>query len=247
MLNESLNVVLARDGERSGEVVTLKELMEDGTRALIVGRADEERVAELSDRRCKASKLRSGDTLLMDARSGLLLEKLPRPEVEELVLEEVPDVSYADVGRSRRPDRADHRRGRAALRAPRPVRRLQAAGAQGHPARTALPAAARRSSPRRWPTAWPRRWPRSPATTRPGATSSTSRARSCSTSTSARPSGRSAWCSNGPGRSPRRAGPSSCSSTRWSRCSAPAAAASAPTSSPRSCRSCWPRSTAWRR
>jgi proteasome-associated ATPase len=97
VLNESLNVVLARGGERQGEVVTLKEVLEDGERALIVGRADEERVAELGDA-LRGERLRSGDTLLLDIRSGLLLEKLPRPEVEDLVLEEVPDVSYADVG-----------------------------------------------------------------------------------------------------------------------------------------------------
>ncbi|MCC6436661.1 MAG: proteasome ATPase [Acidimicrobiales bacterium] len=97
VLNESLNVVLAREGERSGEVVTLKELLADATRALIVGRADEERVAELAAS-LQQEKLRAGDTLLMDSRSGLLLEKLPRPEVEDLVLEEVPDVSYEDVG-----------------------------------------------------------------------------------------------------------------------------------------------------
>ncbi len=97
VLNESLNVVLARQAERSGEVVTLKEVLADGLRAMITGRADEERVAEISSS-LRQEKLRSGDTLLMDPRSGLLLEKLPRPEVEELVLEEVPDVSYADVG-----------------------------------------------------------------------------------------------------------------------------------------------------
>src|SRR3954447_26398880 len=97
VLNESLNVVLARSGELTGEVVTLKEVLEDGVRALIVGRADEERVAELADSLI-GERIRSGDTLLMDSRSGLLLEKLPRPEVEELVLEEVPDISYEDVG-----------------------------------------------------------------------------------------------------------------------------------------------------
>jgi len=97
VLNESLNVVLARSGELTGEVVTLKELLEDGTRALIVGRAEEERVAELADQ-LVGERLRSGDTLLMDSRSGLLLERLPRPEVEELILEEVPDISYDDVG-----------------------------------------------------------------------------------------------------------------------------------------------------
>jgi proteasome-associated ATPase len=97
VLNESLNVVLARSPEVSGEVVTLKEVLEDGTRALIVGRADEERVVELSEA-IKEVKLRAGDTLLMDSRTGLLLERLPRPEVEELILEEVPDISYDDVG-----------------------------------------------------------------------------------------------------------------------------------------------------
>ena len=97
VLNESLNVVLARGNEVSGEVVTLKELLEDGLRAMVVGRADEERVVELSEQLI-GEKLRAGDTILMDPRTGLLLEKLPRPEVEELVLEEVPDITYEDVG-----------------------------------------------------------------------------------------------------------------------------------------------------
>jgi len=97
VLNESLNVVLARASEIAGEIVTLKELMADGRRAIIVGRADEERVVELADQ-LMGEKLRSGDTILMDTRAGLLLERLPRPEVEELILEEVPDISYDDVG-----------------------------------------------------------------------------------------------------------------------------------------------------
>ncbi len=97
VLNESLNVVLARSADVAGEVVTFKELLEGGTRALVIGRADEERVCELADE-LQDVKIRAGDHLLMEGRSGLLLEKLPRPEVEELVLEEVPDVSYDDVG-----------------------------------------------------------------------------------------------------------------------------------------------------
>jgi proteasome-associated ATPase len=96
VLNESLNVVLARAAERSGEVVTMKELL-DETRAVIVGRADEERVVELAQS-LHGVKLRAGDSILMDSRTGLLLERLPRPEVDELILEEVPDISYADVG-----------------------------------------------------------------------------------------------------------------------------------------------------
>jgi proteasome-associated ATPase len=97
VLNESLNVILAREGEDSGEVVTLKELLDDGRRAIVYARADEERVVELSHD-LLGVHLRSGDAVLMETRSQLLVEKLPRPEVEELVLEEVPDVTYADVG-----------------------------------------------------------------------------------------------------------------------------------------------------
>lgn len=97
VLNESYNVVMVRTPEQSGEIVTYKEGLDAGTRALVVGRADEERVAELGDR-LRDVPLRAGDIVLMDPRSGLLLEKLPRAEVEELVLEEVPDISYEDIG-----------------------------------------------------------------------------------------------------------------------------------------------------
>ena len=97
VLNESLNVVMVRDHESGGEVVTIAEILEDGRRALCVGRADEERVAEISEY-LAGVKLRAGDSVLMDPRSGLLLEKLPRPEMEEIVLEEVPDVTYSDIG-----------------------------------------------------------------------------------------------------------------------------------------------------
>ena len=97
VLNESFNVVQARHPEIVGEVVTIKEIMDDGVRALVVGRADEERVCELADV-LRGVHLRSGDTMRLDPRSNLLLEKLPRPEVEDLLLEEVPDISYADIG-----------------------------------------------------------------------------------------------------------------------------------------------------
>jgi proteasome-associated ATPase len=97
VLNESFNVVLARNPDRTGEVATLKEVLQGGDRALIIGRADEERVVEVGDA-VRSQPLRSGDTLLIDTRAGVILERLPRPEVEDLVLEEVPDVSYDDVG-----------------------------------------------------------------------------------------------------------------------------------------------------
>jgi len=97
VLNESLNVVLAREPDVAGEVVMLKEVLDDERRALVVGRADEEHVCELADA-LVGTRLRAGDHLLMEARSGLLVERLPRPEVDELILEEVPDVRYEDVG-----------------------------------------------------------------------------------------------------------------------------------------------------
>ncbi len=96
-LNESYNIIVARQPEIGGEVVTIKELMDDGVRAVVVGRADEERVCELADA-LRGVHLRSGDTVRLDARTGMLLEKLPRPEIEDLLLEEVPDISYADIG-----------------------------------------------------------------------------------------------------------------------------------------------------
>ncbi|MGB3056134.1 MAG: proteasome ATPase [Acidimicrobiales bacterium] len=95
-LNESFSVILSRGHDLTGEVVTVKDNMGSG-RALVVGRADEERVCEFTGEDL-AAMVRAGDTVLMDSRSGLILEKLARPEVEELVLEEVPDVTYEDVG-----------------------------------------------------------------------------------------------------------------------------------------------------
>ena len=95
-LNESFAVILARSPEKIGEVVTVKDVLEDN-RLLITGRADEERVVEVGGL-ARGEKLRPGDSVLLDVRTNLVLEKLPRPEVEELVLEEVPDVSYDDVG-----------------------------------------------------------------------------------------------------------------------------------------------------
>ena len=97
VLNESFNVVMARQPDISGEVVTVKEILDDGIRALVVGRADEERICELADA-IRGMHLRPGDSLRMDPRTSMLLEKLARPEVEDLLLEEVPDISYADIG-----------------------------------------------------------------------------------------------------------------------------------------------------
>ncbi|KJF15927.1 proteasome-associated ATPase [Acidithrix ferrooxidans] len=96
-LNDSFAVIFARSPERVGEVVTVKDVLEPGKRLLVSARADEERVVEVAGD-ARYEKLRSGDSVLLDTRTNLILEKLPRPEVDELVLEEVPDVSYEDVG-----------------------------------------------------------------------------------------------------------------------------------------------------
>jgi len=97
MLNEALNIIGIHEFEIQGEVVTLKEVFEDGKRALVIARTDEERVVELADPLLH-EKIRAGDSLLMDAKSGHVLERLPKPEVEELILEEVPDIRYEDIG-----------------------------------------------------------------------------------------------------------------------------------------------------
>jgi proteasome-associated ATPase len=96
VLNEGLHVVEAAGFEVQGEVVVLKEQL-DFERALITLRADEDRVGVIADT-LRAAKLRVGDHLLMDARSGYLLEKLPKSEVEDLSLEEVPDIGYEQIG-----------------------------------------------------------------------------------------------------------------------------------------------------
>jgi len=96
LLNEAMNVIDVRDFDPTGEVVTIKEVL-DETRLVILGRADEERVVERSGP-MKEAFLRVGDHVRIDYRTGLVYERLIRPEVEELVLEEVPDVRYEDIG-----------------------------------------------------------------------------------------------------------------------------------------------------
>ena len=97
MLNEALNVVAALDYEKVGEVVMFKELLEDGERALVIANADEERVVRLAEP-LRRDTIRAGDSLLLDVRAGYVYEKVPKSEVEELVLEEVPDIDYSAIG-----------------------------------------------------------------------------------------------------------------------------------------------------
>ncbi|WP_216823011.1 proteasome ATPase [Aeromicrobium sp. A1-2] len=97
ILNEAMNVVTALDFELTGEVVSLKEILADNERALVMGNADEERIVRLAES-LDGIKLRPGDSLLLDSRSGYVYERIPKSEVEDLVLEEVPDIDYESIG-----------------------------------------------------------------------------------------------------------------------------------------------------
>jgi proteasome-associated ATPase len=97
VLNEALNIVIAQSYETVGEVVMLKELLADGERALVISHADEERIVRLAAPLLD-QVLRAGDSLLLEPRSGYVYERIPKAEVEELILEEVPDIAYTDIG-----------------------------------------------------------------------------------------------------------------------------------------------------
>ncbi|HZC39086.1 MAG TPA: proteasome ATPase [Streptosporangiaceae bacterium] len=97
VLNEALNIVIAQGYETVGEVVMLKELLEGADRALVISHADEERVVRLAEP-LLGHTLRGGDSLLLEPRSGYVYERIPKAEVEELILEEVPDITYAEIG-----------------------------------------------------------------------------------------------------------------------------------------------------
>lgn len=96
MLNEALNVVEVLDFQSVGEVVMFKELV-DGERALVIGHTDDEQIVRLAEP-LRGQTLRAGDSLLLESKSGYVYERIPKAEVEELILEEVPEIGYADIG-----------------------------------------------------------------------------------------------------------------------------------------------------
>ncbi|WP_133743400.1 proteasome ATPase [Actinorugispora endophytica] len=97
MLNEAFNIVEAASFETVGEVVMLKEILEDGDRALVISNHDEEKIVRLAEP-LRDQPIRAGDSLLLESRSGYVYERIPKSEVEELILEEVPDIAYTDIG-----------------------------------------------------------------------------------------------------------------------------------------------------
>jgi proteasome-associated ATPase len=97
ILNESMNVVVAGRFDDHGEIVIFQELIDDGKRAIITGRSDEERVIHLAAPLAGIT-LRNGDSLLADMKSGYAFERIAKSEVEDLILEEVPDINYEDIG-----------------------------------------------------------------------------------------------------------------------------------------------------
>jgi proteasome-associated ATPase len=96
VLNEALNVVMVRGTQQTGSIVSVVEVL-GVDRCVVSGRADEERVVSIGDA-LRGEVLRSGDAVRVDAAYEVALEKLPRPEVEHLMLEDVPDVTYNDIG-----------------------------------------------------------------------------------------------------------------------------------------------------
>ena len=96
-LNESMVIIAARHPDTVGDIGTIRELLDDGIRVVVTARADEDAVCTLSDG-LRGTKLRIGDRVRIDTRSGLVLEVLGRPDVDELLLEVVPDVTYDDIG-----------------------------------------------------------------------------------------------------------------------------------------------------
>lgn len=96
IVNSSLNVVAIKTPEKHGDVVKIKEVLESD-RAIVSLRTDEEQVVRMSAA-LKDEPLKTGDSVLLNHSSGMLLEKLPQRELNDLLLEEVPDIGYTDIG-----------------------------------------------------------------------------------------------------------------------------------------------------
>nr|WP_309080116.1 proteasome ATPase [Zhihengliuella sp.] len=96
LLNEAFAIVAALGFEASGEIVTVKELLDAG-RVVVLGRGDDQRVVRLAAPLAGA-RLRVGDAIVLEPKTGLAVERVQLTEMQSLVLEEVPDIAYSDIG-----------------------------------------------------------------------------------------------------------------------------------------------------
>lgn len=96
-LNESQVVIAVGEWEDAGDVVSVRELFDDGERVLLMTNTDQETIGRIAHS-LRGTRLRVGDSVLFDSRSGFVYERIPKPDVEDLILEEVPDIAYGDIG-----------------------------------------------------------------------------------------------------------------------------------------------------
>ncbi len=128
LLNESMVLLEVLDPTDTGEVQSVKHVLPDGRAIMVGGRSDMETAVRLAGELDPETVEAGGDLLTVDLKLGLAYAKVPKVDVEELVLAEIPRCDLGRYRRPGRPDRADHRRDRTPVPAPRPVRRLPAAG-----------------------------------------------------------------------------------------------------------------------
>ena len=98
-LAEGLQVVEVTGIEDSGDIAQVVEIV--GERVIIADKMGEESVVKAAGSlrdAVLAKDITPGDSVIVDRRSGWAFEAVPRTEVTSLVLEEVPDVSYEDIG-----------------------------------------------------------------------------------------------------------------------------------------------------
>ena len=95
-VNDQMLVVDSLPAPDTGEAVTLDEVL-GARRALVTTGGGASRVLALAEGLDPAA-LKPGDTLVADLRADLATALVERTGVEQLVIAEAPDVSWADIG-----------------------------------------------------------------------------------------------------------------------------------------------------